>query len=63
LTDIDTIQQMVIVDALRDAASLWEQQAASLPDCRPAATRREMARDARALAQRIVLAERVVLEP
>ena len=63
MTDIDTIQQMVIVDALRDAASLWEQQAASLPDRRPAATRREMARDARALAQRIVLAERVVLEP
>ena len=48
--DIDAVDQMTIIEALHDAAILWEERADRMRDgSRPQTTRREMAADARRL--------------
>ena len=63
--EISQIDQMVIMDALADAARLWEEKATMLEAKGSkvvAATRAEMAKDARRLREEIARAGRVVLE-
>ena len=64
--EISQIDQMVIMDALEDAAKLWEERAAQLKakgSRSPAETRAEMAKDARRLAEEIGLADQLELKP